>query len=85
MFENGPHAENIFVSFHLSCVNWVNMMHSELRIDAGAQYWVLTETILPSVGMYAGRLLSRSRVCSVLNVASSFAFSSTFGGLWARQ
>jgi len=46
---------------------------------------LLTETILPSVGMYAGRLLSRSRVWSVLNVASSLAFSSTLGGLCARQ
>lgn len=31
----------------------------------------LTETILPSEGMKAGRLLSRSLVCSVLKLISS--------------
>ena len=42
---------------------------------------VRTETIFPSVGMYAGLLLSLSRVCRVLKVVSSLAFSSSLGGL----
>ncbi len=49
------------------------------------QNWWRTDTILPSVGMYAGRLESRSFVCKVLKLVSSFAFCSTRGGLCFRR
>lgn len=45
---------------------------------------ILTETIFPSVGMYAGRLDKRNFVCSVLKFVSSLAFCSTRGGLCLR-
>ena len=50
------------------------------RLRVGAVR-VLTETILPSEGMKAGRLLRRSLVCSVLKLISSWHFSCTLGGL----
>jgi len=45
---------------------------------------LLTETIFPSVGMYAGLLDKRNFVCSVLKFVSSLAFCSTRGGLCLR-
>ena len=45
----------------------------------------LTDTILPSEGMKAGRLLRRSLVCSVLKLISSWHFSCTLGGLCRRR
>lgn len=45
---------------------------------------LLTETIFPSVGMYAGLLDKRNLVCSVLKLVSSLAFCSTRGGLCLR-
>ena len=44
----------------------------------------LTETIFPSVGRYAGLLLSLSRVCRVLKLFSNLALSSSLGGLCLR-
>uniref|UniRef100_A0A182JFR8 Uncharacterized protein n=1 Tax=Anopheles atroparvus TaxID=41427 RepID=A0A182JFR8_ANOAO len=49
------------------------------------QALVMSDTILPSVGMYAGRFDRRSFVCSVLKFVSSFAFCSTRGGLCLRR
>lgn len=45
----------------------------------------LTETIFPSEGMKAGLLLSRSLVCKVLKLISSWHFSWTLGGLCRRR
>lgn len=45
---------------------------------------IFTETILPSVGIYAGRLLKRNLVCKVLKLVSNLAFCSTRGGLCLR-
>lgn len=44
----------------------------------------LTDTILPSEGMNAGRLLMRSLVWRVLKLISSWHFSCTLGGLCWR-
>lgn len=50
-----------------------------------AQSPPLTETIFPSEGMKAGLLLSRSLVCKVLKLISSWHFSWTLGGLCKRR
>ena len=78
----------------LLCVEWdvkpYTPTHSTPQTD---EVWIwrehdsraLTDTSRPSAGRYAGRPLSRSRVCRVLKVVSSFPFSSSFGGLcWLR-
>ena len=46
---------------------------------------LLTDTILPSEGMKAGRLLILSLVCRVLKLISSWHFSCTLGGLCFRR
>lgn len=55
--------------------------------DWGIYEWLppLTETIFPSEGMKAGLLLSRSLVCKVLKLISSWHFSWTLGGLCRRR
>lgn len=45
----------------------------------------MSDTIFPSVGMYAGLLLSLSFVWRVLKFVSSLAFCSTRGGLCLRR
>lgn len=45
----------------------------------------MSDTIFPSVGIYAGLLLNLSFVCRVLKFVSSLAFCSTRGGLCLRR
>lgn len=63
--------------------NW-NLIHWGIINWNWGNRLLLTETIFPSVGMYAGLLDKRNFVCNVLKLVSSLAFCSTRGGLCLR-